>query len=444
MAARDRCVSGSDVDVGDQLLDDDCELFLSQSALDASDTWVENGQQQFTRIPSATGTPALAGCQCQAATNGCGTGRTVTLGTEALVAPGQPGRLATITLPGFDMNASDFDAECCADLGITLTTVTTTTTTTTECPTTCAPPFEFKVTGVCGSEIHWFEGVDNIEACYEATLAEPSCAQDFFSFADRGNKNCGCKASSEHLSFVAEDDSYDCYHIRAPYELIGNGVAGESIYWFECGLLTEGVNSCYNAVMADDQCSKDYFVYNTRSDQGCGCKVSVESPPAIAGSVFTDYFKVQAPCDLELKTCATYWASIDCDANPNTECRCPALGAPQNESSYVTLCREDEDIASRVLSKDEDAIDLCCYCPSSLPQSDLLQTNSAASENCLAWSDDLISLFDVKVLTTLGMPKSGDKVPPATLALLPELIKEHPTVSDMTAWGYLKACSAQA
>merc|ERR1711957_953141 len=110
-------------------------------------------------------------------------------------------------------------------------------------------------------DVHWFDSSsvgEGVQGCYEATLKEPLCARDFFSFADRGNKNCGCKITAEHLSFVQEDDSYDCYHIRSPYELIGNGIVGESIYWFECGLVPPSAHGCYQKVMAEEHCQKDY------------------------------------------------------------------------------------------------------------------------------------------------------------------------------------------
>lgn len=50
-------------------------------------------------------------------------------------------------------------------------------------------------------------------ACYEAVKASSRCAQDYFTYATRGDQNCGCKDSSAPLS-VRVDATADYYRIE--------------------------------------------------------------------------------------------------------------------------------------------------------------------------------------------------------------------------------------
>merc|ERR1719336_2254101 len=58
------------------------------------------------------------------------------------------------------------------------------------------------------------------------------------------------------------------------YEQAGWGVAGPTEKWNVGGAQGQGVEACYNAVIADSQCAQDYFTYVSRGDRNCGCKVS--------------------------------------------------------------------------------------------------------------------------------------------------------------------------
>ena len=53
------------------------------------------------------------------------------------------------------------------------------------------------------------------------------------------------------------------------------GVAGSSEVWL--GQYGLGVQACYEAIMSDGRCSKDYFTYVPRGDKNCGCKESFGS-----------------------------------------------------------------------------------------------------------------------------------------------------------------------
>jgi len=44
-------------------------------------------------------------------------------------------------------------------------------------------------------------------------MAEPKCVKDYFTYNERGDKNCGCKISSETELIIHDYDLADCYVI---------------------------------------------------------------------------------------------------------------------------------------------------------------------------------------------------------------------------------------
>ena len=44
--------------------------------------------------------------------------------------------------------------------------------------------------------------------------------------------------------------------------------------WNVGNAMGKGVDACYAAVMADEECTYDYFTNATRGDKNCGCKKS--------------------------------------------------------------------------------------------------------------------------------------------------------------------------
>jgi len=115
-------------------------------------------------------------------------------------------------------------------------------------------------------------------------MAEPRCKKDFFTFIEKGDKNCGCKVSDEEPMAVAESEDAVCYKVTGPYHRVGRGIAGD-VHWFTgCEedkvqnqpfifSFGDDIQKCFEAVQAHpDVCEQDYFTYNTRSDQGCGCR----------------------------------------------------------------------------------------------------------------------------------------------------------------------------
>jgi len=95
---------------------------------------------------------------------------------------------------------------------------------------------------------------------------------------------------------AAEGKEAVCYKINAPFHRLGRGVAGKDVHWFDCDTFKFGddLTKCFEAVMEEDSCSKDYFTYNTRSDRGCGCmKKGTEF--SVELSDCSDYFTIQMP-----------------------------------------------------------------------------------------------------------------------------------------------------
>jgi len=175
-----------------------------------------------------------------------------------------------------------------------------------------------------------------------------------------------------------------------------------------------------------------YYVYNTRSDQGCGCKISVERPAALKQSVFSDYFEIHSECEPEQKTCADYYTELDCSDDPSVPCKCDTGNADCN---FVTMNRADDLIMSRIVPALKEK-DTCCFCPEDMS---LLQTEVNPADKCLQWTGDLLKLLSGN--SKIGQPTAGERVSQDVLHLLSGMIQEHPTLEEMTEWGYLTVCT---
>ena len=71
--------------------------------------------------------------------------------------------------------------------------------------------------------------------------------------------------------------------------MTGVGVAGGIEIWL--GGYGQGVQSCFERVMADNRCAKDYFTYVLRGDKNCGCKGS-NGDLSVRGNSNADYYRV--------------------------------------------------------------------------------------------------------------------------------------------------------
>jgi hypothetical protein len=72
------------------------------------------------------------------------------------------------------------------------------------------------------------------------------------------------------------------------WELAGTEVMVTPVRWM--GLLGLGVQGCYEAVMNDPSCGKDYFNYVPRGDENCGCREVTTRDNGVV-----DYYKIVAP-----------------------------------------------------------------------------------------------------------------------------------------------------
>jgi hypothetical protein len=76
-------------------------------------------------------------------------------------------------------------------------------------------PYNRVSSGVAGPDNKWSVNLKGmgVEECYKAVLADPDCFKDYFSYAQRGDENCGCKRSSSSLT-VSDDARSDYYRIN--------------------------------------------------------------------------------------------------------------------------------------------------------------------------------------------------------------------------------------
>jgi len=116
-----------------------------------------------------------------------------------------------------------------------------------------------------------------LRGCYLAVIADSRCTKDYFNYVTRGDENCGCKAGYTGGVAVQSDHKTDHYSIFSTYTWAGSkgtaasaNTAPTGSIWL--GIFDLGLQGCYEAVLADSRCSKDYFNYVLRGDKNCGCK----------------------------------------------------------------------------------------------------------------------------------------------------------------------------
>jgi hypothetical protein len=85
-----------------------------------------------------------------------------------------------------------------------------------------------------------------------------------------------------------------CATTQAAYSLVGRGVAGGMEIWNVGNAQGAGVQACYEAVVADNRCNKDYFTYVQRADLNCGCRGS-SGTFSVRNDDNADYYIVTAP-----------------------------------------------------------------------------------------------------------------------------------------------------
>ena len=142
---------------------------------------------------------------------------------------------------------------------------------------------------------HWMDEYGlGVHGCYQRVMQDPQCAKDYFSY--EADENCGCKKAGP-LEILAPPQSChgaSYYSIRKNYDFVAEGCAYPSHWMGEYGL---GVDGCYQRVMQDPQCAKDYFSYGV--DNNCSCKISGQlemlAPPNLYNS--RSYYSIRKNYD---------------------------------------------------------------------------------------------------------------------------------------------------
>jgi len=154
---------------------------------------------------------------------------------------------------------------------------------------------------------------------------------DYYTYMERGDKNCGCRISDEDPVVVAQSADADCYKITAPYECVGRGIAGSDVHWFnttDARWPFDNRHKCFLAVMAEPICDKTWLTWNARSDQGCGC-IKYKSPRddfVVQVSDCSDYCEIKTPvcdhsyCDWTTTTTTCHTTTTTCDTTTTTTC----------------------------------------------------------------------------------------------------------------------------
>jgi len=100
----------------------------------------------------------------------------------------------------------------------------------------------------------------------------------------------GCTAEGK-LWLEQEDGSFACS--MAPYVKAGSGVAGPIELWYVGGAQGKGVQACYEAVISDSRCAKDYFTYVDGGDENCGCKGQTGALTVRDDGGLSTYYSIQ-------------------------------------------------------------------------------------------------------------------------------------------------------
>lgn len=83
-----------------------------------------------------------------------------------------------------------------------------------------------------------------------------------------------------------------CEGMTGPFSFVTTGTCGKHVHWFGCDTVGDSEMDCYNAVMAEPRCTKDYFTFNARGDKNCGCKTSNEEELVVYPDCLVDCHKI--------------------------------------------------------------------------------------------------------------------------------------------------------
>jgi len=139
-----------------------------------------------------------------------------------------------------------------------------------------------------GFALDWFSGVcdkcmsSNCKTCNQDLSKCDSCFPGF-----EGDRVTGHCWASEPVPLQGR-----CEGMTGPFTFVTMGTCGKHIHWFGCDAVGDSEMDCYNAVMAETRCSKDYFTFNARGDKNCGCKTSSEDEFVVYPDVLVDCNKI--------------------------------------------------------------------------------------------------------------------------------------------------------
>lgn len=139
-----------------------------------------------------------------------------------------------------------------------------------------------------GFKLNWFHGTcepckqKNCKSCNVDVMKCDACPHGFDGDAELGT----CWATSP------TPVQGQCEALPAPYDNYALGSCGQKVHWFGCDVANSGAFQCYEAVMAEEKCIKDFFSYSRRGDKGCSCKISSELAPEVNTDVFSDCYQI--------------------------------------------------------------------------------------------------------------------------------------------------------
>eukprot|EP00931_Biecheleriopsis_adriatica_P111554 TRINITY_DN8594_c0_g1_i5.p1 TRINITY_DN8594_c0_g1~~TRINITY_DN8594_c0_g1_i5.p1 ORF type:complete len:321 (+),score=25.55 TRINITY_DN8594_c0_g1_i5:209-1171(+) len=190
---------------------------------------------------------------------------------EATCAAGNYCNIGWVAKSSWSTKIKPSNAECCE-----------TTTTTTQAPTS----YSLHVTGACAWPMIWEDerGL-SVQECYDLIMQDSRCAKDYFTFVARlATSRCACKRPGTlklvRAPICLASDSYaiaitttTTTTTQAPpsYSLHATGACAWPMIWEdERGL---SVQECYDLIMQDSRCAKDYFTFVARGAKSrCACK----------------------------------------------------------------------------------------------------------------------------------------------------------------------------
>jgi len=144
-----------------------------------------------------------------------------------------------------------------------------------------------------GFKLNWFHGTceackqKNCKSCNVDVMKCDACPHGFVGDEELGT----CRANSptpvrgQCEVFPTASGALSNYAV---------GICGHKVHWFDCSVANSDAFKCFQAVMAEDKCSKDFFSFIRRGDKGCGCKMSTELVPELHTDEFSDCYMIQS------------------------------------------------------------------------------------------------------------------------------------------------------